>query len=263
MPEYYERDSSSATLPPSRQRLRWAWRTGMLPRSHYLAVATSLLLVTAVAIHATPSAVQYFAAWVGLQMADWSLQGDRLDRLAYFAPSRSAVLWWLIALCLPPLCWITLSLAQLRFRLPARGWTVARSSGGPSLGTVLRAFGATGNWLIAMAAAIGLIWTQLERLPASGAAASTGPLSLLATVLVAMAAMFVFFGILHYAVAWLTWYRRMSMTRREWLAELKEQEGDPAIRSRMRQRHRELVRAWKERQVDMSGRRTDGDRASS
>lgn len=245
-------DENRTEAPTPRRRAQ-ARRQGRVARSSQLSFAAAILAFAAVASYAgarglalmraafaasfdavrdgdSPLAALRACAWVGAQVLG-------LPLLAVF------VAVWLVGLAqVGPM----FSAAAVAPR-PERFGERLRSLFSPA-GLGEAAWSAFAAIVLAFVAGLVLLaaWPGLldlgRRTPAGAAAAFGGGLRAL---LVWMGATLVLFGVADLVLRRLRLLRALRMTRREWLRESRESEGDPHVRAARRHVHDQIVRGGK------------------
>ncbi len=244
---------SGRTVPPTQRRLEAARARGDVPRSRDLAAASSWIAAcAAVALTAAPAC----ASLLALSRKVFGAAGttDMADVVPLSAPSMDAML----RLSLTPLiaCLAAPLLAGILYSGPTFAWAAVeprldrmspasgldRLLSGERLRTtaldlakivVLMVIGATCLRSIAHPAL-----AAIRSGTAAGTAAVRDSLLGLAAITGAAAAAF---AIIDCVRARLAWYRKLHMTPREFLQELRETEGDPSLKGRRRKVHREMA----------------------
>jgi type III secretion protein U len=238
-----EQNKENKTEPPSKRKLRRARKKGEVAISRELAGACSVVagfLALVFFWDQTIAGIGEVArcCWAGGEVDQWKNALGRLSSLvAVFGGFAAAGA--LLALGLQ---------VGLRFRMkidwtrlnPVKG--LARMFSRQRLADLglmllkLSALGLLGFW-VAGHLGLDLVsnW-RVELVTTSGAAATVAM-----RTLCILGALIVLAGVLDRIVQRRRFLKRMRMTRREVLDERKEQEGDPAVKSERRRRHRQIL----------------------
>jgi len=245
MSETHWRDNSTATLPPSRYRLNRALQTGSLPRSRYLAAAAACFVTLALTASYSTAWLDMFGTWIARQLSAAPLQLTAADAIS-FGPVTRLALWCFALLCVGPACWLLVTLAQTRFRVTFGSVSATwRPSEARAVPRPIAACAAAVQWAGLLIVTFAIAFQLSGRHNLAGLAPDSLADQFFA-VLLRVSIIILALGLADYALRWAVWYKRMRMTRAEWLAELKEHEGDPAVRTQLRQRHRQVLFAGRE-----------------
>jgi flagellar biosynthesis protein FlhB len=244
------------TEQPTAKRLEEARRHGQVPRSPELTTA-AVVLLAALGLHFFGS--QTAAALRGLMQSDLSLSREQALDAAWLAPSLGSSLARALGAA-APLLGLTL-VAALLAPLTLGGWNFSFEALIPdftrlspltglqrmfSVRSIVELAKAFAKFLLLACVAIGFLWQHAASLAALGAeplrvaiahAASLGSSALLALALslaVIAAA----------DVPWQLWSytRRLRMSRQEVREELRESEGSPELKGRIRRAQQEVAR---------------------
>jgi flagellar biosynthetic protein FlhB len=249
-------DSEDRQLAPSQRRLEKARREGQLARSRD--VGHAFVLGAALA------GVAGFSSWLGQESLSIVRQGLTLTReqaldARWLAPglgeSFAAALWLLL-----PACGL-LALAALASGLLPGGAVIAPGVLAPKaeridpLAGLRRIFSPDSLVDLARLAVLALalvalaFWFVLDRLPQYVGFAAMPIVAALDAVhdgavagLGLLAALLLLSALVDAPLQWWRHQRRLRMTHREAREELREAEGDPTLRGRLRARQREIAR---------------------
>jgi flagellar biosynthesis protein FlhB len=241
------------TLPPTARRLRQARRRGDVPRSRDLGAAASWVAVCASLALCLPPALASLR----------TLATDSFSRLpAQPSPSPAGVLEHALSclgsLVTPPLvaCFAAVLVAGLLFTGPTVSWRsvsprldrldpvagLRRLVSPERWFTVLRDLAKLALILVLTLACLRAAGRFLASAPSLEPAAGIALVrDLVVQVAAVMGAAAGAFALVDVAWSRFSWMRRLRMTHEELRRELRETEGDPALRGRRRQMHREIT----------------------
>ena len=251
-----ESDDQERTEQPTAKRLEKARQEGRVPRSAELNAA-AVLLVTAASLHFLGGSIG--AALCGIMRSGLSVGAAQATDPDLALPAAAAELLRALIVCTPVLG-LTL-LAALVAPLTLGGWNLSFGALAPDFtrldpiagfGRFFSAQGAVelgkafGKLLVVGAVAVAVLRKESPQLLALG----TQPLSVGITQAAALAAdalLAVSGGLALIAavdVPWQLWQysQKLKMTRDEIRQELKESEGTPEVKGRIRRMQRELAR---------------------
>ena len=248
-----DQDEVERTEAASPRWVAHARERGVWPRSAELTVACSVLAAILLFRFATGPLTDSFLEVLrhGLGTTDISSSGGRIE-FHWTAELGRPFLMAVPFLLVPAIAATVVCVGQVGFRFQPENLApdltrfdmtqnLARAFSGRSLAELLVA---TAKWTILLGVSAWWIWSDLVQNPASGggdmesiAQFSSGTFLRVATK---VAVALVIIGCADYTRAWWTHHQQIRMSRAELTAELREQEGDPVLRRRRRQRQMDL-----------------------